>query len=78
MSFAIKRNKFSGKEKGMSDFRALDEYLNEVVKEGPSGCGCIVTRDGSASLDGVAQDASTPVTFESDILAFLRDLFGWS
>ena len=39
---------------------------------------CIVTRDGSASLDGVAQDASTPVTFESDILAFLRDLFGWS
>ena len=39
---------------------------------------CIVTRDGSASLDGAAQDASTPVTFESDILAFLRDLFGWS
>ena len=51
---------------------------------------CIVTRDGSSlnetfrdgtSRDGALPDGASPdaapVTFESDILAFLRDLFGW-
>ena len=37
----------------MSDFRALDEYLNEVVKDGPSGCaGSLVREEGLPTEDG--------------------------
>ncbi|MBQ4307277.1 MAG: beta-lactamase family protein [Lachnospiraceae bacterium] len=53
----------------MSDFRALDEYLNEVVKDGPSGCGCIVTKDGEFIYEGYAGVAdtakNTPITADS-------------
>lgn len=30
----------------MSYFQRMDAYLNELVKDGPAGCGCAVMRDG--------------------------------
>lgn len=30
----------------MGSFKAMDEFLGELVKRGPAGCGCAVARDG--------------------------------
>ncbi|MBQ6550818.1 MAG: beta-lactamase family protein [Lachnospiraceae bacterium] len=53
----------------MSDFRALDEFLSEFVKKGPSGCGCIVSKDGEFVYEnyfGYADlEKKTPVTKDS-------------
>lgn len=30
----------------MGNFKAMDDFLEELVKDGPAGCGCAVARDG--------------------------------
>lgn len=36
----------------MADFRYLDELLEDFVKKGPAGCGCMVMREGRVLYEG--------------------------